>query len=170
MQIVGRVEPGLFEVEGLEDVEHLQSSDPLRVRRKLEDAILAAIRGVDGLDPLAVVRAKVALAQLQAAHVAIALDRVRDAAIVKGGRAARLHLFQRGGKRRVAEDLARARRAPLALLAVRHGECLHEAIQCVRVLIARGERRCVRRHVPLGRDHLGHRMAVLGVADGRLEE
>ena len=68
------------------------------------------------------------------------------------------------------KTLARARRAPRARRRVRHGERLQEAVERVRVLASAGERRRVGRHIPLGGDHLRHRVASARVRDCRLEE
>eukprot|EP00754_Rhynchopus_humris_P048973 Rhum_TRINITY_DN8102_c0_g1::Rhum_TRINITY_DN8102_c0_g1_i1::g.26220::m.26220 len=170
VEVVGRVVSEGAQVEVLEDVQHLDGCDALRVRRQLEDLVLAAVRRRHRLHPLTVVRREVLARQAQARRRRRLLVRGRDAAVVELLAAAVRDLLQRVRQRRVLEDLAGARDAPPARLLVLHREGLQEAVEGVRVLAVRREVAAVRRDVPLCTDHLRHGGSVAGVADGRVEQ
>ena len=72
VQIVGAAETHGLEVVGLEDVEHLQRGDALRVRRQLPHVVAAVVSG-HGLDPLGAVRGQIGGGEIPAvgAHVGL---------------------------------------------------------------------------------------------------
>ena len=105
VQVRRRVVSERLDVEALEDVEHLERDDALRVRRQLED-LVAAVGRRDRRDPVGVMRGEVGRRQQAAALLHVGGDRLRDRPAVERVAPATRNRVERRREARVLEDLA----------------------------------------------------------------
>src|SRR5690606_14128383 len=105
MQDLGAAPWILAKVDILEDVEHLQGGVALAIGWELVD-LVAAIVDVAGLDPFAVVRGEVGVAQIAADSLHVRVDGLRDRAGIERLAAAAGELLEGVGEIGVAEDLS----------------------------------------------------------------
>ena len=155
VQVRRRVVAQTRQVEPLEQVQHLEGHEPLRVRRDLED-LDAPVGGADRLHPERVVGGQVLAGHEAALRFHEFVDGVGDRAPVEDPRPLLGDAPEGACQVRRAEDLAVLRR-PLAV---------HQ--------VGRRRRRMPpqfpRRRPPLLGDDLGHREPLFGVGDRRCEE
>ena len=108
MEIVRRSRPHRFHVVALEDVQHLEHHEPLRVRRHLVD-VVAPVARRDWIDPVRAMVGEVARVEQAVASPHVRRDGSGDRSLVEGVAPSGGDLLQRGRKMRIRKDLARTR-------------------------------------------------------------
>ena len=82
VQVLGGVVAERLDVEALEDVQHLERDEPLRVRRHLVHVVAAVVRR-DRIDPVRLVLGEVAFVEQAVALLHVGDDRAGDRALVE---------------------------------------------------------------------------------------
>ncbi len=153
VQVLGGVVPHRLQIEALEDVQHLERDDALRVRRHLQD-VVSTIGRRDGLDPVGPVRREVGLGEERLAAAHVVGDGLGDRPLVERVAPALGDELEGRREARVAEDVAR-----------RGGAAAGEE--------RRGCRRIAQQDwlgvLPLRRDDVGDGVAFARVRDRRLQ-
>ncbi len=142
-----------FDVEALEDIEHLERDHTLRVRWQLEH-LVAAIGRRDGRDPVGAIRRQVGGRQQAATRLHVGRDRLCDRPAVERVAPAAPNRLERLGQIRVLEDFAGDGR-PAAKKKRRRG----------RGILRQG----LLLGLPLSGDDLADGEPLAGVADGGLD-
>ncbi len=157
-----RLEARAFQVEMLEDVEHLQGRDPLRVRAEGIN-VGAAIARFVRLDPFGLVRGEILVAQPAADPLEIGVDGARDFALVKGVAAAFGDQAEGARKVGVAENLSRSR--AFAVVQAIGADRIVDFFDSAAGLAEAGEAAA-----DIICDHVGDRRPRLGMRDDGLEQ
>ena len=151
VQIVGAVVPQRGDVVALEDVQHLERHEPLRIRRQLVD-VVAPISGADRLDPVGAMCREVGHREKPVPLLDVGDESRTYGSAIEHVRTAAGDLLQRPREIGVPEDLARFRGAALGKEDPGRGRILRHPPRAID---------------PLVRDDLRHRETVARVADRR---